>query len=95
MRWLAVRAGCGGHKQLNHMFGGEMTEKPRTINEIWSERDLCRRVDLHVTDSGRSRQLSHWIKGGLRFVEKSGRRYFFEQDIINYLYVRYETKYSK
>ena len=26
--------------------------------------------------------------GGLEFVEKSGRRYFFEQDVIEYLWGR-------
>jgi hypothetical protein len=33
--------------------------------------------------------LSNWIRGGLKYVEKSERRYFFEQDLINYLWVRY------
>jgi len=33
---------------------------------------------------------SNWIKGGLKCVEKSGQRYFFEQDIINYLWKRYK-----
>ena len=66
-----------------------MTEKPKTLNEIWSERDLCGRLDLPVTKSGRSRQLSNWIRGGLKYVEKSERRYFFEKDVINYLWGRY------
>jgi hypothetical protein len=57
---------------------------------VWSEKDLSERLDLPVTNSGRSRQLSHWIKGGLRYVEKSERRYFFEQDVINYLWKRYQ-----
>ena len=64
-------------------------EKPKSLNEIWSERDLCKRLALPVTKSGRSRQLSNWVRGGLKFVEKSGRRYFLEQDVINYLWGRY------
>jgi hypothetical protein len=67
-----------------------MSEKPKSLNEIWSERDLCNRLDLPVTNSGHSRQLSNWIRGGLRFVEKSERRYFLEQDIIDYLWKRYQ-----
>ena len=67
-----------------------MTEKPKGLDEIWSERDLCERLDLPVTKSGRSRQLSNWIRGGLRYTEKSERRYFFEQDIISYLWGRYD-----
>jgi len=66
-----------------------MLEKPKKLDQVWSEKDLCARLDLPVTKSGRSRQLSNWIHGGLRYVEKSGRRYFFEQDIIAYLWDRY------
>ena len=69
-----------------------MTEKPKALNEVWSERDLAERLDLPVTGSGRSRQLSNWIRGGLKYVEKSGRRYFFESDVIEYLWSRYENR---
>ena len=65
--------------------------KPQTLNEIWPERDLAERLDLPVTGSGRSRQLSNWIRGGLQYVEKSGRRYFIESDVIDYLWRRYEA----
>ena len=63
-------------------------QKPKTLNEIWNERDLCQRLDLPVTKSGRSLQLNNWIRGGLEFVEKSGRRYFFEESVIDYLWKR-------
>jgi hypothetical protein len=63
-------------------------QKPNTLNEIWAEKDLCKRLDQPVTKSGRSLQLNNWVRGGLRFVEKSGRRYFFEQDVIDYLWGR-------
>ena len=66
-----------------------MSQKPERLDQIWSEKELCGRLDLGVTKSGRSRQLSNWIRGGLRYVEKSGRRYFFEQDVIEYLWQRY------
>ena len=72
-----------------------MTPKPKSLNEIWEEKELGKRLGLTVTESGRSRQLSNWIKGGLKFVEKSERRYFFEQDVVDYLYGRHETKYSR
>jgi hypothetical protein len=67
-----------------------MISKPKSLNEILSEERLCEWLKLPVTNSGRSRQLSHWIKGGLKFVEKSEQRYFFEQDVINYLWKRYQ-----
>lgn len=69
--------------------------KPKNLNQIWDEKDLCERLDLPVTKSGRSRQLSNWIRGGLKFVDKSERRYFFEQDVIDYLWLKREGKYSQ
>jgi len=65
-----------------------MKERPKTINEILAEKRLADWLDLPVTNSGRSRQLSNWIRGGLKYVEKSDRRYFFEQDVIDYLWKR-------
>jgi hypothetical protein len=38
---------------------------------------------------GRSRQLGYWIRGGLKYAMKAGRRYFFEQDVIEYIWQRY------
>jgi hypothetical protein len=63
-------------------------QKPKSMNEVWSEKDLCKRLDLPITKSGRSRQLTNWITGGLEYVEKAGRRYFFEQSILDYLWSR-------
>jgi hypothetical protein len=60
--------------------------KPMGLEHIWSEKALCEHLALTVTKSGRSRQLSNWIRDGLRYVEKSGKRYFFEQDVIDYLW---------
>ena len=65
-----------------------MSEKPKNLQEIWTESELCERLGLPVTKSGRSIQLGNWIKGGLQYAEKSGRRYFFEQDVIDYLWQR-------
>ena len=66
-------------------------QMPKSLNEIWNEKDLCQRLDRPGTKSGRSLQLSGWIRGGLEYVEKSGRRYFFEQDVIEYLWRRSQT----
>jgi len=66
-----------------------MTPRPKNLNEVWTEEQLCEHLGLTVGDTGRSRQLSNWVKGGLKFVKKSGQRYFFEQDVIDYLYGRY------
>jgi hypothetical protein len=63
-----------------------LTRKPKNLNEIWAEKDLCKQLDLSVAENGRSRKLSSWIRGGLQYVEKSGNRYFFEQDVIDYLW---------
>jgi len=69
-----------------------LTRKPKNLNEIWSEKDLCERLELNVAENGRSRQLSNWIRGGLQYVEKSDQRYFFEQDVVDYLWNRSQTQ---
>jgi hypothetical protein len=61
-------------------------QKPKSLTEVWSERELCKRLDLPVTKSGRSLQLNNWVREGLQYVQKSGRRYFFEQDVIDYFW---------
>jgi hypothetical protein len=67
----------------------EEERKPKTLNQIWTESALCEHLGLpEVEDGKRSRQISNWIKGGLRYVERSDRRYFFEQDVIDYLWNR-------
>jgi|GEM_PF-3942167 len=71
-----------------------MSQKPEKLDQIWSEKDLCARLDLPVTKSGHSRQLSNWVRGGLKFMEKSGRRYFLEGDVIDYLWSRYLLRYG-
>lgn len=65
-----------------------MSQKPVSLEGIWSERDLCARLDLPTTKSGRSRQLSNWVRGGLKFASKSGKRYFFDADVAEYIFSR-------
>ena len=61
----------------------ENRRRPEKLDEIISERRLCEWIDLPVGKTGRSKQISYWINAGLRFIEKSGMRYFFEQDVID------------
>ena len=68
--------------------------RPISLQEIWTERELCERLGLPMTKGGHSIQLSNWIKGGLRYMEKSGRRYFYEQDVIDYMMNRYQDGLS-
>ena len=63
-----------------------MSHKPQKLDQIWSEKDLCERLDLPLTGSGRSRILSSWVRDGLKYIKKSDKRYFFENDVIQYLW---------
>jgi hypothetical protein len=65
-----------------------MTTKPENIDKIWPEQELAERLNLPVRQSGRCVPLSHWIRGGLPYAEKAERRFFFEQDVIDYLWSR-------
>jgi hypothetical protein len=67
-----------------------MSQKPERLDQVWSEKDLCARLDLPITKSGHSRQLSNWVRGGLRYIEKSEKRYFLEADVIEYLWGRHQ-----
>ena len=65
-----------------------MSQKPDTLDHVWAEKDLCAKLNLPIKANGRSVQLSYWIRGGLKHAEKAGRRYFFEEDVIDYLWSR-------
>lgn len=65
-----------------------MSSKPDKLEEIWSEQELGERLGLPVRKSGRCVPISFWIRGGLPYAEKAGRRYFFEADLIDYLWSR-------
>jgi len=65
-----------------------MSSKPDKLEQIWSERELAERLNLPIRKSGRCVPLSFWIRGGLPHAEKAGRRFFFESDIISYLWRR-------
>jgi len=65
-----------------------MSSKPEKLEQIWSERELAERLGLPVRKSGRCIPLSFWVRGGLPHAEKAGRRFFFEEDVISYLWQR-------
>ena len=46
-----------------------------------------------ITGSGHSRQLSNWIRWGLKYVKRSDKRFFFQQDVIEYLWKGLVAKY--
>jgi len=63
-----------------------MSQKPETLDHIWREEELCEKLGFPVGRSGRSRHLSSWIKGGLKVMERSDRRYFAEADVLDFLW---------
>ena len=65
-----------------------MSSKPESIEKIWSERELAERFNLPVRESGRCIPISFWIRGGLKYAKKANRRFFFEEDVIDYLWQR-------
>ena len=65
-------------------------DNPESLAELaWHELVEEAKKVLPFTKSERSRQLSNWVRGGLKYVGKSGRRYFLEQDVLDYLWGRY------
>ena len=66
-----------------------MYSKPKSLNEIWLEDEVVKKLGLKEgeTGGGRNRTLSKWIKGGLKHIERGERRYFVESDLIEYLLI--------
>lgn len=63
-----------------------MEIRPQNIKEVWTEKELAERLGLPINPAtGRSKILGNWVRGGLKCAEKSGRRFYSEADIINYL----------
>ena len=62
--------------------------RPTDLKKVWSEKDLCAHLGLPTVGvhGKRSRQLSTWIRGGLNYIEISGKRYFNEKDVIDFLW---------
>ena len=61
--------------------------QPESLDQLWSEGDLCERLGLRM-GKGHSIVISYWIRAGLKYVEISGRRFFWEQDIIQFMLER-------
>jgi len=73
-----------------------MSLKARTLDEVWSERDLCAKLGIPINEkTGVSVKIGYWVKEGLPFIKKSGRRFFYEEDILEFLNKFYTTKNGK
>ena len=58
--------------------------QPKSLDELWSEKDLCERFGLRM-GKGHSVAIGYWVRAGLKCVEISGRRFFWEQDVIEFM----------
>lgn len=47
-------------------------------------------LGIKRTKSGKCRVISFWIKQGLKYLEVSGQRYFFEDDFIDFFFEKYK-----
>lgn len=56
------------------------------LEQIWREDELVDKLGLTIGKvTGRSRTLSNWVAEGLAYIEKNGRRYFLEDEVIEFL----------
>ena len=66
------------------------------LEQIWSEKDIIARLNLKASaKSNKSKTLGRWIAAGLPYLGYSDRRWFLEQDIVEFLMqfkVVYEEK---
>lgn len=47
-------------------------------------------LGLEQPKSGKSRVISSWIRQGLKYTEISERRYFFEEDLVDFFWEKYK-----
>ena len=67
--------------------------RPENLNleQLWSEKDLCERFGIRMGKS-HSLTIGYWIRGGLKYIEISGRRFFWEHDIIEFMLNRQQRQ---
>ena len=56
-----------------------------SLNEIWTEKELAGKFGLPVTKAGKCIQIGYWVGDGLKYITRSGRRFYFESDVIEFL----------
>lgn len=56
------------------------------LDELWREDELAEELGIPIgKTTGKSRTISGWIREGLPYIEKSGRRYFLGNDATEFL----------
>jgi len=65
-------------------------DSPKDMNQLCDEKEVCEWLGLAVRQSGTNNMLSSWIKEGLNYIEKSGKKYFFVDDILEFVLAKFE-----
>lgn len=47
---------------------------------LWRDDELCKKLDLSLSD------LNDWTKDGLPYCDLGSRKFFYEQDVVDYLW---------
>ena len=55
------------------------------LDELWPEELLAKQLGFNVGKTGRSRTLTKLIANGLSYIELLKRRYFVEEDVVNFM----------
>ncbi|MCP4651326.1 MAG: hypothetical protein GY853_14755 [PVC group bacterium] len=70
-----------------------MTTQPKAMASILPEWMIIHDfLGMPRTKSGKCRIVSSWIRQGLKHVEISGQRYFFEEDLLAFFWIKYKMK---
>ena len=51
--------------------------------ELWTEKEIIEKFGL-TSREGKSRQIGHWIRKGLKYIRISDKRLFREEDVVAY-----------
>lgn len=55
------------------------------LKDIWAEKEIVEKFGLTEGKTGRSPQIGNWIAKGLPYILISGRRFFLEKDVVEFM----------
>lgn len=57
----------------------------RTLETIWTEAELADKFGLPVSKTGKCTTVGNWSRGGLKAIRIGKRRYYCEDDVVEFL----------
>lgn len=57
----------------------------RTLENLWSESEMVKKFGQTRKGEDKNIEIGRWIAKGLAYISLSGRKYFWEDDVVEFL----------